>query len=60
MFNAEITKVSFMDFSHVITQHRESPKWWYLVTDFATVLQQELVGLLDVLTAEPDLVLPLK
>lgn len=60
MFNTEITKVSLMDLPHMVTQHTESTKWWYLVADLAAVFKQPLISLLYFLVTEPNLILPLE
>lgn len=59
MFNAEIAEVSFMYFSHVVTEHAKRTKWWYFITDLTTVLQQRFISKFDFFTAESNLELPL-
>lgn len=60
MFNTKVTVMSLMDLSHVVTEHSEVTEGWCFITDIAAVLQQILIGLLDLITTETNLELSLK
>lgn len=60
MFNTQITKISFMDFPHVITEHAKGPERRYVITDFAEVFQQSVVSILYLLATKPYFKLSLK
>lgn len=60
MFNAQITVMSLMHLSHMVTERRKVPERWCFITYIATVFQKKLICLFYLVATEPDLELSLK
>lgn len=60
MLNTEVTVISLVDFPHMVTERTEAAERRKLLTQPATVLKEVLIGMLDLLGAEADLVLTLE